>query len=168
MNSLGAIKITVKKGVDLKVCDSFSSDPYVVITSGSQTQKTRVIKNNCDDPEWNDVLTLSVTDPDQPINLEVYDKDTFTDHDKMGDATIDIKPYIECLQMGLGELPIGTAVKKIQPNDDNCLADESQVIWVGRGKMIQDMILKLQNVETGKIQIQLEWLDLPGCRGLGS
>ncbi|XP_074277948.1 protein C2-DOMAIN ABA-RELATED 7-like [Silene latifolia] len=168
MSQLGAIKITVKKGVDLKVCDSLSSDPYVVITSGSQKQKTRVIKNNADDPVWNDVLTLSVTDPNQPINLAIFDKDTFTEDDKMGDATIDIKPYIECLQMGLGELPIGTAVKKIQPNDHNCLADESQVIWTGRGRMVQDMVLKLRNVDTGKLQIQLEWLDLPGCKGFRS
>lgn len=36
MNILGALKITVKKGIDLKVCDAFSSDPYVVISSGSQ------------------------------------------------------------------------------------------------------------------------------------
>ncbi|KAL2904662.1 Protein C2-DOMAIN ABA-RELATED 4 [Bienertia sinuspersici] len=84
----------------------------------------------------------------------------------MGDATIDVKPYIECMQMGLEELPLGTAVKKLQPSANNCLADESKVTWIGKGKMVQDMILKLQNVERGKVQIQLEWLDIPGCKGL--
>ena len=84
----------------------------------------------------------------------------------MGEAIIDIKPYLECLQLGLEDLPIGTAVKKVQPNDYNCLADESKVIWTGKGKMVQEMILKLQKVERGKIQIQLEWLDLPGGGGL--
>ncbi|KAK9750291.1 hypothetical protein RND81_02G185000 [Saponaria officinalis] len=165
MNPMGAIKITVKRGIDLKVCDAFSSDPYVVITSGSQKLKTRVMKKNCN-PVWNDVLTLSMTDPNMPINLTVFDKDTFSKDDKMGDATIQIKPYLECLQMGLGELPLGTAVKKIQPDEHNCLADESKVVWVGKGKMIQDMILKLQNVDRGKVQVQVEWIDLPGCRGL--
>ncbi|KAL9241933.1 hypothetical protein vseg_015985 [Gypsophila vaccaria] len=167
MNPMGAIKITVKRGIDLKVCDAFSSDPYIVITCGSQKLKTRVIKKNCN-PVWNDVLTLSMTDPNIPINLTVFDKDTFSKDDKMGDATIDIRPYLECLQMGLGDLPLGTAVKKLQPDETNCLADESKVVWVGKGKMIQDMILKLQNVERGKVQIQVEWLDLPGCRGLRS
>ncbi|KAL2895555.1 Protein C2-DOMAIN ABA-RELATED 7 [Bienertia sinuspersici] len=167
MNPLGALKITVQRGIDLIVCDAFSSDPYVIITAGSQKLKTRVVKNNIN-PEWNDVLTLSVTDPNMPIKLNVFDKDTFTKHDRMGDAIIDIKPYIECMQMGLGDLPIGTAVKKVQPDDDNCLADESKVIWTGKGKMIQEMTLKLQNVERGKVQIKLEWLDLPGCRGLRS
>ncbi|XP_074274949.1 protein C2-DOMAIN ABA-RELATED 7-like isoform X1 [Silene latifolia] len=165
MNPLGVIKITVKRGIDLKVCDAFSSDPYVIIISGSQKLKTRVIKKNCN-PVWNDVLTLSVTDPKVPIKLTVFDKDTFTEDDRMGDAIIDIKPYLDCLQMGLGELPLGTAVKKIQPDAHNCLADESKVTWIGKGKMIQDMILKLQHVEKGKVQIQLEWIDLPGCRGL--
>lgn len=33
-----------------------------------QRLKTRVIKNNCN-PEWNDVLTLSVTDPNMVIKL---------------------------------------------------------------------------------------------------
>ncbi|XP_074309404.1 protein C2-DOMAIN ABA-RELATED 9-like [Silene latifolia] len=165
MNPLGALKITVKRGIDLKVCDAFSSDPYVVITYASQKLKTRVIQKNCN-PVWNDVLSISLTDINTPIKLTVFDKDTFTKDDKMGDATIDIRPYLECLQMGLGELPIGTAVKKIQPDVLNCLADESKVVWVGKGKMIQDMILKLQNVDKGKVQIQLEWLDLPGCRGL--
>ncbi|XP_021732220.1 protein C2-DOMAIN ABA-RELATED 7-like [Chenopodium quinoa] len=165
MNILGALKITVKKGIDLKVCDAFSSDPYVVITSGSQKLKTRVIKNNCN-PEWNDVLTLSVTDPDMPITLNVFDKDRFSRPDKMGDANVDIKSYIECMQMGIKDLPIGTAVKKIQPDESNCLDDESKVVWTGKGKMVQEMTLKLQNVEKGKIQIKIEWLDLPGCKGL--
>uniref|UniRef100_A0A803N2W3 C2 domain-containing protein n=1 Tax=Chenopodium quinoa TaxID=63459 RepID=A0A803N2W3_CHEQI len=131
---------------------------------GSQSVKTQVIKKNCN-PEWNDVLTLSVTNPNIPIKLAVYDHDTFTKHDRMGDATIDIRPYIECMQMGLGELPIGTAAKKLQPNENNCLADESKIVWTGNGKMVQDMILKLQHVERGKLQIQLEWLDLPGNKG---
>ncbi|KAJ8437834.1 hypothetical protein Cgig2_000388 [Carnegiea gigantea] len=165
MNPLGALKITVKRGIDLIVCDTFSSDPYVVITMGRQKLKTRVIKKNCN-PEWNDVLTLSVVDPNLPIKLTVFDKDTFTEDDRMGEAVIDIEPYLECLQLGLQDLPIGTAVKKVQPNDHNCLADESKVIWTGKGKMVQEMVLKLQKVERGKIQIQLEWLDLPGGGGL--
>lgn len=98
----------------------------------------------------------------------VFDKDRFSKPDKMGDAVVDIKPYIECMQMGLEDLPIGTAVKKLQPEESNCLADESKVIWVGKGKMVQEMTLKLQNVDKGKILIKIEWLDLPGCKGLHS
>ncbi|KAF2305535.1 hypothetical protein GH714_006290 [Hevea brasiliensis] len=75
--------------------------------------KTRTEKNNSN-PEWNDELTLSITDLNVPIKLEVFDKDTFTEDDKMGDAEIDIKPYIEILKMGLQNLPNGCVVKKFR------------------------------------------------------
>lgn len=97
----------------------------------------------------------------------VYDKDTFTVDDKMGDADIDIKPYLAAIQMGLSNLPNGCAIKRIQPGKNNCLADESSVVW-NNGKITQDMRLKLRNVECGEVGIQLEWIEVPGCKGLGS
>ncbi|GAB2227430.1 hypothetical protein Droror1_Dr00009251 [Drosera rotundifolia] len=158
---IGLLKVRVRRGVNLAVRDAVSetSDPYVVVSVESQKLKTRVIHNDCN-PYWNDELTLTISDPSLPIKLTVYDKDTLTDDDKMGRAEFDIRPYLECLQMGLGKLPIGTAVKKIQPDKGNHLADESKVIWIGDGKMVQDMVLKLQDVERGLVQIQIEWVDV--------
>lgn len=95
----------------------------------------------------------------------VYDKDTFTADDTMGDAEIDIKPYIECLRMGLESLPDGSVVKRVQPSRENCLADESCCVW-NKGKIVQDMCLRLRNVEHGEVAVQIEWIDLPGCKGL--
>ncbi|GAB4853825.1 Protein C2-DOMAIN ABA-RELATED 10 [Ancistrocladus abbreviatus] len=126
---------------------------------GDQRLKTRVIKKNCN-PEWNEELTLQIWNPSIPIKLTVFDKDRFSDDDRMGEADIDINPYLECLAMGLEDLPAGTAVKKIQPSRSNCLADESKVVWVKKGHMVQDMILRLKNVERGEVQIQLEWIDI--------
>lgn len=133
---------------------------------GEQKLKSRVVKKNCN-PDWNDEFTLSITDPNIPIHLTVYDKDTFTVDDKMGDADIDIKPYLAAIQMGLSNLPNGCAIKRIQPGKNNCLADESSVVW-NNGKITQDMRLKLRNVECGEVGIQLEWIEVPGCKGLGS
>lgn len=129
-----------------------------------QKLKTRVVKNDCN-PEWNDELTLSIEDLNVPISLIVYDKDTFTADDTMGDAEIDIKPYIECLRMGLESLPDGSVVKRVQPSRENCLADESCCVW-NKGKIVQDMCLRLRNVERGEVAVQIEWIDLPGCKGL--
>ncbi|KAF2305540.1 hypothetical protein GH714_006316 [Hevea brasiliensis] len=112
-NILGLLRIRVRRGVNLAVRDHGGSDPYVVVTSGHQKLKTRTEKNNSN-PEWNDELTLSITDLNVPIKLEVFDKDTFTEDDKMGDAEIDIKPYIEILKMGLQNLPNGCVVKKFR------------------------------------------------------
>ncbi|WZY68148.1 hypothetical protein YC2023_000388 [Brassica napus] len=80
----GLLRIHVKKGINLARRDSRSSDPFVVITIGTQI---------------------------------VYDKDTFTSHDKMGDAQIDIKLFLEVHKLGLKELPDGTVIKRANFND---------------------------------------------------
>ena len=165
MNALlGLLKIKVRRGINLAVRDAVSSDPYVVVVMGRQKFKTHVIRDNCN-PVWNDELTLSVKDLSLPINLTVYDKDTFSRNDKMGEAVIDIKDYIECLRMGLENLPDGTKVHRVQPNRTNCLSEESVIVW-NKGKMTQDMILRLKNVECGELVIGLEWVEVPGCKGL--
>ncbi|KAM7467440.1 hypothetical protein LguiB_015002 [Lonicera macranthoides] len=161
---LGLLKVRVRRGINLAIRDTRSSDPYVILTMDQQKLKTRFVKDTCN-PEWNDELTLSVIDPNAPINLTVYDKDTFTLDDKMGDADIDIKPYLECLKMGLKDLPNGTTIQRVQPNRENCLADESCIVWEN-GKIVQDMCCRLRNVECGEVEIQIEWINLPGRRGL--
>lgn len=166
METLGLLKIRVRRGINLAIRDAMTSDPYVVIKYGSQRLKTAVVKSNCN-PVWNEELTLSINDTNSPITLTVYDKDTFSGDDKMGDANIDIKPYLECLQWGLESLPDGTKVDRVQPNRENCLCDESPVVW-NKGKMTQDMRLRLRNVECGEVEIQIEWLDLPGRKAFNS
>nr|AAK25852.1 unknown protein [Arabidopsis thaliana] len=161
---VGLLRIRVKRGINLAQRDTLGSDPFVVITMGSQKLKTRVVENNCN-PEWNEELTLALRHPDEPVNLIVYDKDTFTSHDKMGDAKIDIKPFLEVHKMGLQELPDGTEIKRVVPNRENCLAEASSIVS-NNGKIVQNMILLLRNVECGEVEIQLEWIDIPGSRGL--
>lgn len=97
----------------------------------------------------------------------VYDKDTFTVDDKMGEVVLDINPYVEAMRMGVKDLPNGCSVKKIQPDEKNCLSEESSIEWEN-GKMIQYMRLKLQDVECGEVEISLLWVDVPGCKGLKS
>lgn len=95
----------------------------------------------------------------------VYDHDTFSKDDKMGDAEFEILPFIEALKINVTGLPSGTVIKRIQPSKDNCLADESCITYTN-GKVVQDMILRLRHVECGEVEIQLQWIDLPGSRGL--
>ncbi|KAJ7975234.1 Protein C2-DOMAIN ABA-RELATED like [Quillaja saponaria] len=163
-NLLGLLRIRVKRGVNLAVRDVRSSDPYVVVKMGKQKLKTRVIKKDVN-PEWNEDLTLSVTDPNLPVKLTVYDHDTFSMDDKMGDAEFEIKTYIEALKMHLGGLPSGTIISRVHPCRQNCLAEESSVTW-DNGKVIQDLVLRLRNVECGEVEIQLQWIELPGSKGL--
>ncbi|KAK3218445.1 hypothetical protein Dsin_012415 [Dipteronia sinensis] len=90
-NLMGLLRLHVLKGVNLAIRDVRSSDPYVVVRMGKQKLKTRVVKQNVN-PEWNEDLTLSVADPSLPIILSVYDRDTFSLDDKMGDAEFHINP----------------------------------------------------------------------------
>lgn len=95
----------------------------------------------------------------------MYDKDTFSPDDKMGDAEFDMGPFLQAQKMQLGHLPSGTIVQKIQPNRSNCLAEESCILWKN-GKVEQHMVLRLRNVERGEIELQLQWIDIPGSKGL--
>lgn len=83
----------------------------------------------------------------------------------MGDAEIDIKPFFEAQGMDVQELSDGTEIRKVKPSRDNCLAEESRIIF-SNGKIVQDMILKLRNVESGEVEIQIEWIDVTGSSDL--
>ncbi|GFY86727.1 calcium-dependent lipid-binding (CaLB domain) family protein [Actinidia rufa] len=155
---LGLLRIHVHRGINLAIRDVRSSDPYVV------KLKTRVVKKNLN-PEWNEDLTLSISDSNIPIKISVYDKDTFSLDDKMGDAEFDIKPFLEAVKMRLESLPSGTVVTKVKAGRENCLAEESCIVWAD-GKIIQHMVLRLRNVERGEVELQLEWIDIPGSRGV--
>lgn len=95
----------------------------------------------------------------------MYDKDTFSKDDKMGDAEIDIQALLYAVKMGHLQVPEGTAIRRVQPSRDNCLSDESSVLWTNGG-IVQDMFIRLRNVECGEIQLQLEWVNVPGAKCL--
>lgn len=95
----------------------------------------------------------------------LYDKDTFTVDDKMGDADIDIQPYLEAMKLGLKSFPSGVKIDRIQPSRENCLADESCIVWED-GKLTQGMVLRLRNVECGEVEIQIEVIDAPSPKGI--
>ena len=95
----------------------------------------------------------------------MYDKDTFTLDDKMGDAEFDIRPFVEVVKMHLENLPSGTIITRIKPSRQNCLAEESNIVWAN-GKVVQDMTLRLRNVERGEVELQLQWIDIHGSREL--
>jgi len=164
MNFLGLLGIHVERGVNLAIRDVISSDPYVIIKMGKQKLKTRVVKKNLN-PEWNDNLTLTISDPHTPIYLYVYDKDRFSMDDKMGDAEFDISPFVEAVKMRLEGLPNDTIITRVQPSRQNCLAGESHIV-LKDGKVVQNMVLRLRNVECGEMEILLHWIDIPGSKGL--
>ncbi|CAN1324995.1 ADP-ribosylation factor GTPase-activating protein AGD12 [Linum perenne] len=156
---IGLLKVKVVKGTNLAVRDMMSSDPYVVLILGNQTVQTTAVSSNLN-PVWNEELMLSVPQEYGIVKLQVYDYDTFSADDIMGEADIDLHPLINsALAYGdpemFGDMQIGKWLK----SDDNALIEDS-TINIEDGKVKQAVFLKLQNVESGEIELDLEWLSL--------
>ncbi|KAL9682597.1 hypothetical protein QQ045_014399 [Rhodiola kirilowii] len=112
---------------------------------------------------WDEDLTLFVVDPNVPVLLIVYD--TFSKDDKMGDTEFDIKPYLSALKVDTNGLPSETILSRKQSSRNNCLLDVSCITWK-EDKIVEDMILRLRNVKCGEVELQLQWIELPGSKGL--
>ncbi|CAA2934432.1 ADP-ribosylation factor GTPase-activating AGD12-like [Olea europaea subsp. europaea] len=153
---IGMLKIIIIKGTNLAVRDMLSSDPYVVLTLGKKHRQRSL------NPVWNEELVLSVPQDFDAIKLviQVFDCDTFSADDIMGEAEIDIQPMItSAMAFGdagmFGNMQIGKWMK----SHDNALIDDNTVNIVD-GKVKQAVLLKLQNVESGELDLELEWVPL--------
>lgn len=156
---IGSVKVKVIKGTNLAVRDMLSSDPYVVLTLGQQSAQTQVIPSNLN-PIWNEDLVLSVPHRYGALKLKVYDHDTFSADDLMGEAEVDLQPLITAaVSFGdagmFGDIQIGKWLK----SHDNALIRDSTINIID-GKMKQEVSLKLQNVESGEVDVELEWIPI--------
>nr|TKW22457.1 hypothetical protein SEVIR_4G229600v2 [Setaria viridis]TKW22458.1 hypothetical protein SEVIR_4G229600v2 [Setaria viridis]TKW22459.1 hypothetical protein SEVIR_4G229600v2 [Setaria viridis]TKW22460.1 hypothetical protein SEVIR_4G229600v2 [Setaria viridis] len=125
----------------------------------SEKAKTSVIKRNLN-PVWNEELKLSVPQKYGPLKLEVFDHDLLSRDDKMGEAEIDLQPMISAATaFGDPDLLADMQIGKWLKSPDNALARDSAVNVVG-GKVKQEVSLKLQNVESGEVDLELEWIPL--------
>ncbi|XP_058099594.1 ADP-ribosylation factor GTPase-activating protein AGD12-like isoform X1 [Magnolia sinica] len=156
---IGLLKVKVIKGTNLAIRDMRSSDPYVIVNIGQQKVQTTVINSNLN-PVWNEELMLSVPQNYGALKLQVFDHDTFSADDIMGEAEIDIQPLVaaatafEDVDM-YGNMQIGKWLKSA----DNALVRDSTINIID-GKVKQEVSLKLQNVESGEVDVELEWMPL--------
>ncbi|KAF5764647.1 putative Arf GTPase activating protein [Helianthus annuus] len=155
---VGLIKVKVVRGINLVIRDVRSSDPYVMLSLGNQSVKTRVIKSNLN-PVWNEKLMLSIPEDVPPLKVNVFDKDKFTEDDPMGEAEIDIKLLVSAARAfengNANELS-----KQLEKMTDGKDKYSLGMIKVAEGKTKQDITLQLQNVESGEIQIEIECVPL--------
>lgn len=152
---VGLIKVNVVKGTNLAVRDVLTSDPYVVLTLGQQSVRTRVIKNNLN-PIWNESLMLSIPEQIPPLKVLVYDKDKFTTDDFMGEAEIDIQPLVSAAKAYENStITESMQLGKWIAGQDNTLVKDG-IISLADGKVKQEISLKLKNVERGVLDIELE------------
>ena len=91
---------------------------------------------------------------------QVYDKDTFSTDDRMGEAEIDIQPLVSAAK-AFETSTIGEYMQlgKWLASEDNTLVKDSTISIVD-GKVKQDITLKLKNVDKGELEVELECLPL--------
>lgn len=90
----------------------------------------------------------------------VYDKDTFTTDDFMGDAEIDIQPLVTAARAcEMSNINESMQLGKWVAGKDNTLVNDG-IITLVDGKVKQEINLRLQNVERGVLEIELECVPL--------
>ncbi|XP_078443659.1 calcium-dependent lipid-binding (CaLB domain) family protein isoform X1 [Wolffia australiana] len=157
----GTLRVQIVRGRRLAIRDFKSSDPYVVVRLGNQTQKTKVI-NSCLNPVWNEELVFAMPEAARVLQLEVFDRDRFKHDDKMGRGDVDLQGLVSgirlsrALRLSKGE----TQLRKVAPNGENSLMAESFVVFVD-GEIVQNLRLKLRDVESGEIELSLRWSPNP-------
>ncbi|KAH9322996.1 hypothetical protein KI387_017635 [Taxus chinensis] len=154
------VKVKVVKGNNLVVRDFFSrsSDPYVLLKLGPNLGSTRVVDKNLN-PVWDEEFRFPITDFNRcsSLQLQVWDKDTvfgidcLDPDDYMGEAVIDLKPLVK----GDGFPAQGKVV--LYASEGNCLFKDSVIVEHAEGKRVQDVCLRLRNVKSGLLYLQLEW-----------
>lgn len=171
---VGLMKVNIIRGTNLAVRDVLTSDPYVVLTLGHQTVKTRVVRRSLN-PVWNESLMLSIPDPIPPLKLKVLDKDRFSADDEMGEAEIDIQALVSLAKAyeiinpfagaGAGgevEVPpvMEVVVGKWLATEHSALVKDSIFSLVRGNEVKQQITLRLRNVETGHLDMELHCIPL--------
>ncbi|XP_052488904.1 ADP-ribosylation factor GTPase-activating protein AGD12-like isoform X2 [Gossypium raimondii] len=152
---------SIQSSFSTKILDSFriksSKEPETVVEYIGLL-KVKVVKGI--NLAIRDMLT---SDPYVVLTLgkqQVYDYDTFSADDIMGEAEIDIQPLItSAMVYGDPEMFSNMQIGKWLKSQDNALIEDS-IVNIIDGKVKQQVSLKLQNVECGEIYLQLEWLPL--------
>ena len=86
----------------------------------------------------------------------------FTADDNMGDGIVDLRPLIAAVKLkkDLQGLHEGMNIRKIVATKENSFVKDS-VIKVKNGHVVQEVCLKLKNVEKGQVELELKWQPRP-------
>eukprot|EP00754_Rhynchopus_humris_P009533 Rhum_TRINITY_DN14031_c1_g1::Rhum_TRINITY_DN14031_c1_g1_i1::g.66956::m.66956 len=93
---MGKVDIRVVECKNLANKDRFGkSDPYIKLTVAGKTEKTVVAKNDLN-PKYDAKFSFGVADEkNASLLIEVFDKDTLTADDPMGNYTVNLSALIK-------------------------------------------------------------------------
>ncbi|ELP94119.1 hypothetical protein EIN_184960 [Entamoeba invadens IP1] len=85
------VKITVVRGTKLPKKDLLSSDPYVIVSIGPDSQRTKTVMKNLN-PVFNETFTFNNVYPGTTAEFQVMDFDKKSKDDPMGNASVILNP----------------------------------------------------------------------------
>ncbi|XP_020976311.1 protein C2-DOMAIN ABA-RELATED 11 isoform X2 [Arachis duranensis] len=90
-------------------------------------------------------------------NQEVFDKDLLKSDDKMGNAFLNLQPLVSAARLRdiLGVSSGETTLRKVIPDNENCLVRESSINCVN-GEVAQNVWLRLRGVESGEVELTIK------------
>ncbi|XP_050210801.1 16 kDa phloem protein 1-like [Mercurialis annua] len=110
--AIGLLEVHLLKAKGLRGKDFLGKiDPYVIVKYKTQERKSSIASGEGGSPIWNEKVRFKVEYPgvghDYKLILNLMDKDTFSTHDFLGQATVYVKDLIERgVENGTSELRI--------------------------------------------------------------
>ncbi|KAL2461596.1 C2 domain-containing protein [Abeliophyllum distichum] len=90
---LGTLEVLLVSAKGLENTDFLSNmDPYAILTCRTQEKKSSVATGKGTNPEWNETFLFTVSDGVVELKIKIMDKDSLTDDDFVGEATIPLGP----------------------------------------------------------------------------
>ncbi|KAI8071282.1 phosphatidylserine decarboxylase-domain-containing protein [Gongronella butleri] len=103
---------------------SFDMDPFVIVTFGASTFRTRSIRHNLN-PVWNEKLFFHVRHNEAKYSLKfaVYDKDKFSGNDLVATQSIPIMQMIEqSNQLQQNQIPLSSTISRSSSSNSSSTA----------------------------------------------
>ncbi|KAG6516020.1 elicitor-responsive protein 3-like isoform X1 [Zingiber officinale] len=67
-------------------------DPYAILICRNQEKKSSTASGAGSEPEWNETFVFTVSDSVTNLTIKLFDKDTFSSDDFVGEAKIPLDP----------------------------------------------------------------------------
>ncbi|KAG8363339.1 hypothetical protein BUALT_Bualt19G0012100 [Buddleja alternifolia] len=91
----GTLEVFLVSAKGLDNTDFLSGiDPYAILTCRTQEKKSSVVSGgSC--PEWNETFLFTISGDVTELTIKIMDKDTFTEDDLVGEATVPLGPVFD-------------------------------------------------------------------------
>ncbi|XP_074556733.1 elicitor-responsive protein 3-like [Curcuma longa] len=89
----GTLHVLLVSAKGLHDTDFFGKmDPYAILICRNQEQKSSTASGAGSEPEWNETFSFTISDSVTNLTIKLFDKDTFSSDDFVGEAKIALDP----------------------------------------------------------------------------